>query len=821
MKHKIFTFSAITIWVLSIILLALRLLTTTLDHISNISIITFAALLFATFLALLSIILAITNSYKRYINNLQNRLARWSKLSPRVNQVGDDAFNELPIGILVFDENLKEVKWVNNYAKVIFEERIVDRPIGEVSSALSDFLQGDDKTPITISIHEQKYEVIYKSEFQVVYLFNVSSREAVKREYQNNLPAIGIMNLDNFEENMTNFDISEQTSIKGEYLSAIADWVEEYSGYLKPYGDNRMVMLLKRKRLEEMMTNKFEILETIRDISTSYGIRVTLSVGIASWDLEYDELSDYAQNAIELAEKRGGDQAVVNIQNQKIAYFGAKLESITKSSRTNARLAAQMIQEIIDKSDQVYIMGHDQTDLDSFGSMIAALKMSLASPDTVPYLIIDEDKLDQTTIEVYNYLKQNDHPVIKHVITTNDALNKKTKDTLLLVLDTQNPTIVHSKELLEQKFKIGVIDHHRGNETSIQGDFTFIDPGASSTVELMMELFSFYAKDIKVDPFEASIMYGGLILDTNTFTYRTNVRTFEVASKLKDYGADAMLVKVWLRNDLSRIIEQNELLSHVEIFLDRFAIVKTNKQYKDRTFIAQVSELLLDIKGIDASFTIVLFEQNQVAVSARSFGAVNVQVLMEEMGGGGHLSSAATQIKDVSVDDAYNQLKHILELEYGGDNTPMKVILLEDVKGKGKKDQIIELAGGYANYLISSKLAVIANEENIKKLTEKKEQERIQAENYLELMKKLASEIDGKSVTLTIQIGVDGKRFGSVTTKQIVEAFQEKHGVVIDRKKLELATDIQSAGIYPVVVSLDKGVKATFEVNIIERREQS
>src|SRR5690554_3852195 len=188
------------------------------------------------------------------------------------------------------------------------------------------------------------------------------------------------------------------------------------------------------------------------------------------------------------------------------------------------------------------------------------------------------------------------------------------------------------------------------------------------------------------------------------------------------------------------------------------------------------------------------------------------------MGGGGHLSSAATQIKDVSVNDAYLQLKHILELEYGGDNTPMKVILLEDVKGKGKKDQVIELAGGYANYLISNKKAIFANEENLKKLEEKKEQERIEAK-YLELMKKLASEIEGKSITLPINIGVDGKRFGSITSKQIVEAFQEKHGVMIDRKKLELASDINSAGIYPVVVNLDKGVKATFEVNIIERRE--
>ena len=817
--RKLFLGIAIALWVIVLGVFWVVIFTSTFDTIANIDMIAFLTFTVTTILVVLFLILYIVSNYKQYIRNLQNRLARWSKLSPRVNQVGDDAFHELPIGILVLDETLKEVKWVNQYAKVIFENRLIDRPVSDLSPALADYLLGEDKQPITISVRDQKYEVTYKEAYQVIYLFNVTSRENVKQEFIQNLPAIGIMNLDNFEDNMANFDISEQTSIKGEYLSAIADWVEEYGGYLKPYGDNRMVMLIKRKRLEEMMMRKFDILERIRDISTAYNIRVTLSIGIASWDLEYDELADYAQNAIELAEKRGGDQAVVNIQNQKIAYFGAKLESIARSSRTNARLAAQMLQETLDKADQVYIMGHDQTDLDSFGAMIAALKMALTTPDIAAYLIVDPEKLDPTTTDVYQYLVSNNHAITKHVMSTQDALKRKTKDTLLLILDTQNPQIVHSKELLELKLKTGVIDHHRGNETSIAGDFNFVDPGASSTVELMMELFSFFPREIELDASESSIMYGGIILDTNTFTYRTNARTFEVASKLKDYGADTMMVKTWLRNDLDRIIKQNELLSKVEIYLDRFAIVKTEDVFNDRTFIAQVSESLLDIKGVDASFTIVNFQDHIVGISARSYGAVNVQLLMEEMGGGGHLSSAATQIKDVSVNDAYLQLRHILELEYGGDNTPMKVILLEDVKGKGKKDQIIELAGGYANYLISNKLAVFANEDNIKKLESKKEAERIDAAKYLELMKKLAAEIDGKSITLSINIGADGKRFGSITSKQIVEAFQEKHGVTIDKKKLELANDIGSAGIYPVIVSLDKGVKATFEVNIIERRD--
>lgn len=772
-----------------------------------------------TFITFFYIIYFISYNYKRHIKNLQNRLARWSKLSPRVNQIGDDAFHELPIGIIVLDEQIQEIKWVNQFARTIFNDNLVDKYLNEISDSLSDYVSSGDDKPVTIAVGEEKYEVIYKPTYKVLYLFNVTKREKVKQEYLDNVPAIGIINLDNFEENMASFDISEQSSIKGEYLSSIADWAEEFHGYLKPYGDNRFILLLKRKDLESMMQKKFDILERIRDISLKYQLRVTASIGVASWDLAYDELSDYAQNAIELAEKRGGDQAVVNIQNKKIAYFGAKLESLVKSSRVSARQSSQTLRELLDKSSEVLIMGHNQMDLDSFGSMILALKMALTSPDAAVYVVLDEEKLDTSVKYVYNLLKSSNHPILSYMIRTEDALAKVTKETLLLVLDTQTPQIVHSPELLSLNIKLGVIDHHRSNESSLSGIFTYIHPSASSTIELLMELVDFFEREIKVDPLEASIMYAGLIVDTNTFTYRTNTRTFEVAARLKEFGADTIMVKTWLRNDLDRTMELNNLLGRVEIFLDRFAIITDENIHQDRAFIAQVSEQLLDIRDIDAAFTIVKINQTDVGISSRSYGAINVQVIMEEMGGGGHLNSAATQIKDIEVNDAYQQLKHILELEYGGDSEPMKVILLEDVKGKGKKDAIIEVAGGYANFLITSKAAVPATEENLKVLADQKEKQKQQEIQHLNLMRKIASEIDGKSITLPIQVGADGKRFGSITTKQIVEEFEKKHSVVIDKKKIELTTDIVSAGIYPVTVNLDKGVKASFEVNIIEKRD--
>src|SRR5690606_17530622 len=319
---------------------------------------------------------------------------------------------------------------------------------------------------------------------------------------------------------------------------------------------------------------------------------------------------------------------VVNIQNQKIAYFGAKQETTSKQSRVNVRQSALQLRDIFDKTETVLIMGHNQTDLDSFGSMIATLKMAQTAPDVTAYLVVDEEKLDPSVSYVLSILKQNNHSILKYMITTEKALEKANEDTFLLVVDTQNPAIVHSPELLDKGMKIGVIDHHRGNEESIEGIYSFVDSSASSTIELIIEMISFFNREISIDGLEASVMYGGLIVDTNTFTYRTTARTFDVAARLKDFGADSILVKTWLRNDLDKTVELNNLFSSVEIYLDRFAIVKSEKVYHDRAFIAQVSQALLDIKNIDAAFTIVKIDMSTVGISARSFGAVNVQVIM-------------------------------------------------------------------------------------------------------------------------------------------------------------------------------------------------
>ena len=775
-----------------------------------------AFLIFSTLFVFVMLYMSLSIKIHQKVKTLQNRLSMWTKLSYHVNQVGDEVFNELPIGILALDDEF-EIKWANPHAKTIFDPKVTGKLLKDVHPQLH-LLAMNNKTTFMVQVKQETYDVIYRPEFKFFYLFNVTEREIVKQRYLDHLPALGIVYLDNLDEALSSLDVLEQSSLKGEYLAAIADWANKYDGFLKPYDDERLVVILYRKQLNLMIQDKFDILDKVRQISTQNQVRISISMGIASWDVDYEELGIYAQNAIELAEKRGGDQVVVNIQDQKIQYFGAKNNASAKSSRVGVRINAQTIRDFIEKSSQVFIMGHNQSDLDAFGSMIAVYHMAKASKKPA-FMIIEEPKLDLTTQKVLEVVREELPTFNERLMIPEEAIRQINDTSLLIVVDSQSPKIVMSKEVLEKSQKLIVIDHHRVGEESFDADFSFIEPYASSTIELVMELLGFYnlEDEIEISNIEATVMYGGLIVDTNNFSYRTGSRTFEVASKLKDLGADITAAKLWLRRDLLRTLEINRLLDKVEIYLDRFAFVVTSDIYEDRILLAQVAEALLTINGIDAAFMICRLDVETIGVSARSYQNVNVQLLMEAIGGGGHLNSAAAQVKNQSVSQVYEQIKNYLELEYGGGGVPVKVILLEDVKGKGKKDDLIEVASGYGQFLVTQKKALIANEENIQALNKAKEEAFLSQQRHLALMNKLKSEIDGKKVTLGIQIGQDGKLFGAVTTKQIVEAFDEAHHILIDKKKVELSSDINSVGIYTATVQLHKDIKAVFEVHIIEK----
>ncbi|MCR1809319.1 50S ribosomal protein L9 [Haploplasma modicum] len=757
----------------------------------------------------------LTNSRSKENQKLRDRLDVWANLSMNISEIGDEVVNILPIGIVIYDDNF-DIKWSNKHSSKIFlQNRIIDENIFNISKEFYDIISDNQKTGI-ITIGEESYDVINEPEFRYAYLFNVTEREQIKLKYNESIQAIGIIYLDNLEESLSSLEISEQSSLKGSYFSSINDWLDKFDCYLKPLSEDSLMFITDRKNIENMIINKFDILDKVRMISKNHNIRVTLSIGVASWDGSLKEVGNRAQSAIELAEKRGGDQAVVNIENKKIEFFGAKSDSVAKSSRVNARINTETLREYIKKAPNVFVVGHNLGDLDSLGSTIAVYRMAKLDNKQV-YKVIDLDKMDDTSTKILN-LYSSDNQLYENVVSSEAAINLMNDESLLIVVDTQTPKIIMNKGLLAKSKKTIVIDHHRVGDEGFDTVFSIVEPSSSSTIEILMEMIDFYNdKKNEITQLEANIMYGGLVLDTNSFTVRTNTRTFEVAFKLRELGADPNLVKSWLRKDLNRTLSINKLLSNGNLYLDRFMLLSSSDEQIDRILLAQASDEALLIDGIDAAFTIAPVE-DVIAVSARSLNDVNVQLVMEHIGGGGHLNSAAAQIKNKTVDEVINNIKEYLFMEYGTEGEEMEVILLEDVKGRGNKDDIIKVALGYANFLVKEGKAIVASAENVKALNDRKAEILKKEANHLELMKKLKGEIESKSVTIEIDLGNSGKMFGSVTTKHIAEEFDKQNGIVLDRKKIELESEINSIGTYEAIISLHKDVKAKIEINVIEKQ---
>jgi len=815
MKKIIWFILAVLLFLLSCLLVIYYVIIVPLDHQVLYSVL--VALLIGSAIHLFIVAYRYMSSVSRNkILTLKNRLSRWSKLSPRVNQIGDFAFNNLPVGILVLDENTDVVKWINQYATKILGSDVIDKSLSEINEQLTLVFE-HSLTNHTIHINDDFYDVSYQQEGGVLYLFTVTVRETIKKEFQDITPAIGLCTLDSLEENLMDFDMSQQSAIKGQYLAALADWTDKFHGFFRILGENRFLILSNQQQLKLMCQEKFEILEIIREISVKNNIRVTLSLGFASWNRHQSELGSFAQSGLDLSLRRGGDQVVVNIENEQIMYFGAKSGTAHKESRVNARFNTSRIKDLVANSDQVFIQGHYDTDYDALGAMIGIWQLAVNECKD-SYIIVDKEKLDANTKIVYELLESTNHPIIQSALTTKEALELYGEDTLNIIVDTQNYDLLHSPELIKNEEKTIIIDHHRPGDKVVVGELAYIDSAASSTVELVVELIAFSGHEYQSDTLLASIMYAGVLVDTNNFTFRTSAKTLEIASRLLDYGADALMVKKWLRNDLVSIKALNHMIDSAELFLGKFMIAKSEEVTKDKTFLSKISDHLLEIKETEGAFTIIALENNHVGVSARSYQNVNVQLIMEQMGGGGHLNSAAVQIADKSVEEVYIQLKEILQLEYDSKGEIVKVILIQDVKNKGKKDDIIEVAMGYAVYLKNNKLAIDATDENIKKLNDEKLSRQKEEKAHYALMNNIAASINGKSITLGITVGQDGKVFGAITTKQVAEKFEEDFMIALDKKKLELSSPINAPGKYQATISLHPKVKATFEINVVANR---
>lgn len=750
------------------------------------------------------------------VKTLTDHLKARDELIERKALVEERLMYHIPTGIIMIDDDL-DIVWSNKQAKLIFENNLESKNLETMHKPLVDAIKYDNFDTIKVmKIYQQYYEITYEKEEQTLFFYNVTERELIKTAYEAHIGVIGVIHLDNFDDALSVLEVQEKNEIQGKYLGALDDWAYDFGFHLVPVTSSKLFVYMHKKNLEALIEDDFEIINTIASISKDNELIVTLSGGFASSNSPLSDLGDQAEEALDLALARGGDQVVINIEGEALKYFGGNTNTQEKRTRISSRINAQKLDLLFNDSDKVFIMPHTHPDTDALGAAIGVLKMAVASKKEA-YIILDFNALDKTVKKILKLMEYEYVTFLDYFISPELALSESTKDSLLVLVDHHSRGQVIDEKILDTLEKRVIIDHHRKLSDFITNNqLAYIEPYASSSTELIIEMINVFPKEVDLNIFEATVMLSGIIVDTNNFMYRTGSRTFEAASILRKYGADTFKVKNILRESLKEIQIKSQLLTLAEVVKKRFSIVVVPDAINaDRALLAKIADDLLEIDNTVAAFTIGKLGNNSVGISARSLEGFNVQVIMEHFGGGGHLNNAGAQLETTDKAQVRKNLIEFLETAVQ-EERPMKVILLKDLKGKGKKDDVIEVAAGYGNYLLTSKQAIEATPENMQTLEDEKEKVKQQAKQELEDMKELKQRIDHRGVKIYVKMGESGKLFGKINTKQIADALKKQHDIEIDKRKILLDQPIKNLGTYKVDVKLHKDVTATFELLVLE-----
>ncbi len=653
-------------------------------------------------------------------------------------------------------------------------------------------------------------------EAQVLYLTQVTEREETKRKYDASISVIAMLSLDNLDDAVSVLDVSNRSFVQGRYLEALEAWGEEFSFYITPLTNSKLIAIMSKENLLKLVKSEFKIVEKIAEISREYDILVTLSGGIACSNIKLNRLGEIANDALDLAHSRGGDQVVVNIEGNDLMYYGGNTNTAEKRTRITTRTNTQKLERLFDETKKVYIVPHKHPDTDAFGAAMGMLKLAQAYNKDA-YIVLDKGDLDKTVNKILQLIEYEYITFLDYVITPEKSLDNIGREDLLIVVDHHSFSQTQEPKLLTKTKNLVIIDHHRKLNDAINGALiSHIEPYASSSVELITEMIDLTTKDVEINNFEATVMLSGIMVDTNNFMYRTGSRTFEASAILRKYGADTFKVKTFLREGLDEIQLKSQLLTMAEVIHKRFSVVLIPKEMEaNRTLLAKVADDLLEIEDTVASFALGYLDDEIVGISARSLEGFNVQVIMEKFNGGGHLNNAGAQVDTEDIKEVRLQLLQVLN-ETVQEEKPMKLILLKDLRGKGKKGEVIEVATGYGNYLLSSKTAIEATQENLHSIEMEKAKQEADEKKQLDEMKTLKAKIEKLPVKVFVKIGENGRLFGKITAKQIAEAYKKQHKLTVDKRKIQLKGTIQALGNYRVEVKLHKNVVAKIEVLVIE-----
>ena len=594
-------------------------------------------------------------------------------------QVQKTLLKEFIVPYALLDYNGK-ILWMNDaFAALSGKNRRYRKSVTNLFPELTrDKLPTEQEAEIAFQYEEKDYRAVMRpislqrlleesglvepegnNDLTALYLFDETELNQYIRQKEDEKLVTGLLYLDNYEEALNSVEEVRRSLLVALIERKLNKYFGEVDGLIKKLEKDKFILVMRQRSLEELKKKRFNILEDVKTVNIGNDMAVTISIGIGINAPSYSQNYEYARIAIDLALGRGGDQVVIKDREQ-MTYFGGKSQQMGKSTRVKARVKAHALREFMVSKDKVVVMGHKIPDVDSIGAGIGIYRAA-KSLNKKTHIVVNNPTMSVRPI--IQTFKDNPDYDENMFIDSDEARAIVDDNTVVVVVDTNKPSYTECEDLLHMSKTIVVLDHHRqGSEVIQNAVLSYIEPYASSACEMVAEILQYFSDDIRIYNIEADALYSGIIIDTNNFTSKTGVRTFEAAAFLRRCGADVTRVRKMFRDDVQSYRAKAEAIRHVETYKGCFAIAVCPTEGVDSPTVvaSQAANELLNIDSVKATFVLTDY-QNKIFISARAIDEVNVQLVMERMGGGGHINMAGTQLPGATVEEAIAQLKITLD----------------------------------------------------------------------------------------------------------------------------------------------------------------
>lgn len=608
----------------------------------------------------------IENKNKKTLQYIESLNERFDSLTKKV------IFN-MPFPLVVTDDKGKIIWYNTPFSNLFSNIDVMDEDFENLISdiEMENILNRTGANTFLVEVGSRTFDVYANvvgdgdSTNILLYFVDNSAYENLKEKYEDEYPIVAKIEVDNFADAMDSAPAQVRPLLIAEIDSTIRNYFEEYDALVRKADEDLYLVIMNFKSLNSIKLKRFDILDDLRELNRGNSIPITLSIGVSSYGLNLRESYIEADSSLDLALGRGGDQAVVKIEDN-YEFFGGKSKAVEKRNKVKSRVLGIALKQLIDRSETVYIMGHKNPDMDAIGASIGCLRATI-NRGKEGFIVLE--KSNPSIDNLIARMKEEEPELYKKIISKETALSSIKHSSLIILVDNHKPTFTECPELLDKTAQIVVIDHHRRGKEFVENPvLTYVEPYASSTCELITEMLTYMSEDLNLTHFEADALMSGIVVDTKNFSFQTGVRTFEAASTLRRAGADMIKVKALFQDDFDTLLYRAEVIHNTKIIHDNIAVSTFDKKANNSVLVAaQAADALLDINGIDASFVLTI-NDGKTHISGRSRGnEVSVQLILEKIGGGGHLNMAGAQLETTDLEEAEKVLIEAIE-EYLQEN---------------------------------------------------------------------------------------------------------------------------------------------------------